>query len=355
MPESERLAHVLKYSAENYENKLIQILEKRMGSKEEAVKYRETFISAFSEDSACGEVLQADTTFPNTISVNINNKCNFNCMMCDVPGNNAKAGDLSIDDIQMFFSQITKIDEVKCCILGSGSEITLHPEWKKIVTLATSYFPDVILFTNGSTLVKNASDFILDSGITRLFISLDAASPQLFKKIRGHDLLEKIESSIDYITRQKNALNQNHPLLRVSFVNQIDNHHELDEFVQKWIHKVDSVEIQDYVEARQFRDRNYIQNLEPLTPEKLEKISESHCHYPFSYLSVWADGSVGPCCTSYSRDSEGLKLGTVHDPIDQIMDKLHNLQNLMNDKNPDKLPVACQHCLYAQTIDSIAA
>ena len=78
--------------------------------------------------------------------------------------------------------------------VGMGSEATLHPDLIKILSYAAASIPDVVLFTNGSRLNAESVNSIIN-GITRVCISLDAASEETYKVIRGGDL-EKVEEVI---------------------------------------------------------------------------------------------------------------------------------------------------------------
>ena len=51
---------------------------------------------------------------------------------------------------------------------------------------------DIMINTNGSPLTARRSQQLLDSGLTRLRFSLDAATPETYKKVRVGSLpLEK--------------------------------------------------------------------------------------------------------------------------------------------------------------------
>jgi len=336
----QKLAHITKISKGSYEEKLTEILSKKMGIAA-TTEYRNRYLSSFdTEYLKLSKNLQS-----NTITVNISELCNFKCSMCDVPGNNKATSNLEIKQVLDFLDNAALNPAIICCILGSGSEITLHKDWKKLVSHAINIFPDTILFTNGSKLDDSDIGFLVNSGLTRLFISLDAASPETFKKIRGYDLLDKIETIIKNIIAFRSKVKSLTPLVRVSFVKQKENHEEIDKFTEKWIETVDSVEFQELDDISKFKDRNYVNVLPHLNVDGCSQPPK--CHYPFSYLSLWSNGNISPCCNSYGRDSDELKLANINDEnyMHKAMDGLKTIQNSFLSEKWDQIPNTCRHCL----------
>ncbi|MCP9787676.1 radical SAM/SPASM domain-containing protein [Cyanobium sp. Maggiore-St4-Cus] len=330
------LAHVTKVSSGSYEEKLINVLAPKMGL-QAALAYRNAYHCAY-------DLKPEESNAINTVAVNVSELCNFNCIMCDVPDNNRKLSRIQNSAILDFLTQSASRG-AKCCMLGSGSEITLYSGWKDIVKTAIRLFPDTILFTNGSTLKDSDLEFFVKEGLTRLFISLDAANKDTFQRIRGSDALEKIERKIHTIRRLRASLNSLSPLLRVSFVIQQENKDEIDAFRDKWIDIVDSVEYQELSDISHFRDRNFANTL-PKSDPKVANVFPK-CHYPFSYLSLWADGRISPCCTSYGRDSDDLRLANIQeeDALKKALNGRKALQEAFNSNDWSQIPNSCVHCL----------
>ena len=335
------LAHIRKASSTKYEETLINILTQKLGDRGAAEAYRRSYLDSYMiEPKTTGQL--------NTVTVNTSELCNFKCIMCDVPNNNRKHLEtMSLSRISGFLKGAAAMG-AQCCMIGSGSEVTLHPEWRGILGEALALFPDTILFTNGSRLTDSDLEFFIERGLTRLFISLDAATNETFLKIRGYDLLEAIETKIFELLRLRSTSRASTPLVRVSFVVQEDNVHEEKLFERKWINVADSVEFQKCVDIADFRDRSFANSLPVLTPDDM--IGSPKCHYPFSYISLWADGKLSPCCTSYGRDCNDLSLGYIHetDAVERAILERESLQKAFISKDWSKIPNSCRHCLKNQ-------
>lgn len=79
----------------------------------------------------------------------------------------------------------------------SGGEPTLHYAWRSAVRLARSLGFPCLLISNGTSLSRDAIDFIIDTG-TALTMSVDGASPRIHDTIRGAGAFDKTMTSLRY-------------------------------------------------------------------------------------------------------------------------------------------------------------
>ena len=190
--------------------------------------------------------------YPISVILELVNRCNLECTMC-YQGfrNDAKKSTLELDDLNKLFSSFkkNKLD----ALLFSFSEPLLYKNFAKVLDLAkNSEIMDLFLFTNGTLLNEKNSKMILDSSLTRLFVSIDAATEKVYDKVRipvnkkilNSGRLKVIEENIKNFIKLRNSQNKKLPLVRVSFVALETNAHEVDDFIEKWVDIVDSVEIQ---------------------------------------------------------------------------------------------------------------
>ena len=110
---------------------------------------------------------------------------------------------------------------------------------------------DIFLFTNGILLNEKNINLILNSGVTRLFISVDASSEEIYNKVRipvserlknNTNRLSDLESNIKILCDWK-EYNKELPLVRTSFVSLDKNKHEIENFKSKWMNVVDSARV----------------------------------------------------------------------------------------------------------------
>ena len=211
---------------------------------------------------------------------------------------------------------------------------------------------DQFLFTNGTLLNKKNSEIILNSGLTRLMVSIDAATTETYDKVRipvnkkiiNTNRLKKLEQNVKNFINLRNSLGKKIPLVRVSFVAIDTNHHEIKNFIKKWENIVDSVEIQKE------SSMNFFNDLEKSLKEIQEKkLKQYNCNQPWGQITIHSDGTIGPCCNT--NTSKNLPIGNVYDnSVKEIWDglKMNKIRSEFNNNTPNKV---CQLCLENEKIN----
>ncbi|MHC8509116.1 MAG: radical SAM/SPASM domain-containing protein [Rhodospirillales bacterium] len=284
--------------------------------------------------------------FPLTLQLELVNRCNLSCIMCYTENHKKPKAALSIDSIRAMTAEAKKYD-MPAMVLGMGSEALLYKDFRSVIDAADDGgVMDLIFGCNGVLLNEGTAQFLIDRKVARCWVSLDAATPETFKKIRGKDELEKVEDNIRRLCRMKKEQGARFPNVRISFCVQEDNHHEREAFIQKWRGVVDHIDFQQLIEF------DHIDTLlehgdvsEPLDPPPGVDLDKPVCQYPFNSLNVWSNGDVSPCCTFYGRhlvvgnaNEESLKSIWDGEKINRIRDEFRT-----GDLNP-----TCRVCLCAR-------
>lgn len=98
--------------------------------------------------------------------------------------------------------------------------------------------------TNGSLLEERTARKLINAGLDRTIVSLDAATEETYKKVRSNnEVLEKIERNIKNLIKIRNFIRLHKPKVIVSFVQQPENMHETGLFINKWKNVVDGISI----------------------------------------------------------------------------------------------------------------
>jgi radical SAM protein with 4Fe4S-binding SPASM domain len=250
------------------------------------------------------------TDFPLYIQFDTTQKCNFKCPHCLI------TDDKNLDKL---FSKKTISNKGFERIIDESSEhncpsISLHGTNEplldkkledKIEYVKKRGFIDVMVNTNASALVEKRIHKILDSGLTRIRFSIDAATEKTFNKIRVGGNYNKVIRNIEKFVDLKEKLGYKLPVTGVSFCKQKDNEHEEKDFIAKWEHVVDHVSIQKYIPATS--DEKY-KEFYPKSISKESKFTTFRCPQPFQRL-VMRNEDITPCCAWYSRE---LTLGSVN-------------------------------------------
>jgi radical SAM protein with 4Fe4S-binding SPASM domain len=287
--------------------------------------------------------------YPISVILELVNRCNLECTMCfQGYRNDSEKSVLDEKTLQKLFQEF-KNNKLEALLLSS-SEPLLYKNFDKILKLAeNSKIMDIFLFTNGTLLNNKNSELILNSSLTRLFVSVDAATETTYDKVRipvnknilNTKRLEKIENNIKNFINSRNNLNKKLPLVRVSFVALKSNVHEVNMFINKWIDIVDTVEIQ-----KENSIDIYDELLKNLPKNKIT-ITEYNCNEPWGQVTINSDGSVGPCCNTVGRN---IPIGNIKkETLKDIWQgkEMTAVRNGFINNNPNKI---CKLCLqYERT------
>jgi radical SAM protein with 4Fe4S-binding SPASM domain len=289
--------------------------------------------------------------YPLTIHMELVNRCNLNCVMCFTVNHKNKKYTLMPEDIEKMAKDGNK-NNLPAAIIGLGSESLLYKNIDQVFnTFKKNNVMDMFLYTNGVLLNEKNSLKILNSGVTRLHVSLDAATPETYLKIRRKDELANIENNLKNFIALKKKLGKTLPIVRVSFCVQDINLHEKQEFLNKWEHIVDRVDFQLMLEGEKDTDELIANgSIESLKDKVSNDIEDPYCALPFNSLSVWSDGSITPCCAFQGKN---LVLGNIReDNIKEVWkgEKITEIRKqLLTGKD---LNATCHHCIACRDNES---
>jgi len=153
--------------------------------------------------------------------------CNLRCRMCQVPDYPPeRRANMTADCFRNIFDQIRPL---RVALSGAG-EPFLNPDLLAIVRHAKAGGAAVLTTTNFSLCAGKAEE-IVDSGLNLIKVSLDAARPETYLKIRGRDFFDRIIPGIEELQRIKEKKRSATPFLRLQFVLQSENLGEIVEMV----------------------------------------------------------------------------------------------------------------------------
>ena len=261
------------------------------------------------------------TEYPIQIDFELNGTCNLKCKMCPMSEPIDDKGKVKIFDFETFKILIDEgINKgLECINLSYVNEPLIRKDLSKFIKYAKNKgIVDIYFSTNGLLLNDKNIRELIDSGLSRIQISIDAYTEKMFKIMRYGANLNKLLPKIDNLLKIRKEMNSLTPLVRVNFVRTKVNDHELEDFVSFWKDKVDMIGIQEFVN---FRESTTEFNNTPLE----EHESTFKCRVPFKEMVVRYDGTVLPCC-----NFPGMKM-----PIGNVFET--SVEDLWNGKQINDL------------------
>jgi radical SAM protein with 4Fe4S-binding SPASM domain len=270
--------------------------------------------------------------FPLNLGIELIDACNMKCKFCY----RSKSKNTNVQmDLETYKAIIDECAKYSMPSISYGfGEPLMSKHFSDMISYAHKKgVIDTILTTNGVLLTETLSEFLIKNQLTRLHVSIDAASPEIYKKVRGGDLSIVERNTLNFL-KIREKIKSKLPLVRVSFVYSADNKHEANSFVKKWEDKADYVDIQLYVSGDE------TDNLREMD------VQDFSCHIPYRHISVRANGDIQPCCSFYGKH---LIFGNFNkgDSIYNVWhgDRMNGLRRSLEMK---KYFLCCKNCIACQ-------
>lgn len=291
----------------------------------------------FRQDYHAAQRLELLTDFPLQIDFELNSTCQLSCGFC-VHGQ--ERVQKRMIDFKDFARVIDEASEHGLCSIKMNyinepllrRDLPLFIEYAKRKGVLNVYFA-----SNGVLLSREMAQRLIDVGLSKIMISLDATTPETFKTMRRSDKFEEIVANIHGLLALREELGLDYPLVRVNFLRTKLNILEAEDFIAYWTGKADMIGFQTQVQLPGI-DSDLIPRADLGVDE------EFRCSFPFKQLVVDASGAILPCCTFSGRL---MPLGTIHEmTVKEAWDsaQMASLKEIHLHGNYRDNPI-CAHCV----------
>lgn len=240
--------------------------------------------AGFADAEGNGSVSPVVPEMPPRMIMDLRTDCNLKCPKCFVHGSRDEGKLKSFLNRDVDFGKAIKVlDEVAphrpLMLPGLWSEPLLSGNFKDFVSAAKERGMSVSFNSNGLSLREPLAGFLVEVGVDSICFSVDAMTPDVLRKVRGIDRLDKIHRAVKMMLEFRRGL----PRIGVSFTVQEANREQEEEFVSHWIKKVDFVRI-----------GTLINNADSSTtaPDVVRK----PCRSLYNTMAIHVDGNVSYCC-----------------------------------------------------------
>lgn len=279
-----------------------------------------------------------DNGHPVQLNIELNSQCNLKCGFCYHGHHDRPLQRIEPDDFRNIIVQAVKLG-VKSIKISNINEPLLrldlesHIRYAKKMGIYNIYFS-----TNGLMLTPSRIKSLIESGVTKIFVSLDAVKAETYEKQRGSKQFWKVVANVQNLIMTRDKMGLKEPLVRVSFLQNRLNEGELAEFIEYWEGKADMVGIQKMYE---------VPGTNTGLSYKSDLDKEFKCSMPFKMLTISSNGDIYPCCTMYAKE---LKLGNIKGmTLEQAWncEKMKYLKKIHRQGNYH-LVSACLKCVTSQ-------
>lgn len=190
---------------------------------------QETDIAYFQAlaPSSRGAVAHQD---PVCLYLEVSNECNLACKTCPITyGKMEQPASLSLEQVKYLVSQFTTVKRV---VLHGVGEPLLNRELPKIILWLKEKGIYVLFNSNGTLINKRWREALVDSGLDEVRLSLDAATPETFARVRGKPLFDVIIRNIKGLTAHKTERGSLTPMVSLWLTGLRETLNELPDFVR---------------------------------------------------------------------------------------------------------------------------
>ena len=138
---------------------------------------------------------------PEIAQIEITNRCNFNCAMCQRVPLKVPIKDMGLKIFKKIVDKLTGIEDV---ILTGWGEPLLHPQIIEMIRYAKDKNKHVSLTSNGSLLTKDTAEKLLTAGLDTISFSVDdIKAPKIGSLV--HPITTQIKNIKKFIEISKNS------------------------------------------------------------------------------------------------------------------------------------------------------
>lgn len=271
---------------------------------------------------------------PIQIDIELNSGCNMNCPFCLHGYETIKNKNMGVDTYHKIIDEAVSIG-VKSLKLNYINEPMLRKDLEDCIRYARDKgILNIYMATNGTLLNEKRRKSIIESGITKIFVSIDAASSAVYDAQRLDGRYQQVINNITSLIQERNALGLEFPIVRVNFLKTAINIHEAEAFEKFWIDRADIIAFQKMDEVPDRKTGLTIKN----------ENDEDGCQFPFKQLVVETNGDILPCC---KMSGKKLKIGNIKDMTlkeawdSDAMKTLHEIHSTDGWKSHD----ICRSCI----------
>ncbi len=166
---------------------------------------------------------------PTNLYFEVTNRCNLPCQTCVRTFN---LHEPERDPLpQELTNAATALPTLRRVVLHGIGEPLLNKNLAEMIRFAKAQGAWVLFNTNGVLLDRAWQDTLIDCGLDELRVSMDAATPDTFRRIRGAPVFDRIVTNVKQLVARKRERGVTHPKLSLWMVAMRSNLTELPALV----------------------------------------------------------------------------------------------------------------------------
>ncbi|MFH1332020.1 MAG: radical SAM protein, partial [archaeon] len=279
-------------------------------------------------------------SYPIIFQIEPTNHCPMNCVMCPRQFMKRKLGFMDFNLFKKIIDQV-KVYDTHIQLHHFGDPL-MHPQIDKFIKYAHDKGIKINCSVNPILLTRGMSARLVDSGLDRIYISLDSVDDDSYKKIRGTRAnYDRAVANIRYFADLKVRRRKKNPHIIIGLIYMKSTKGSVDDFRKFWqIPGIDDVCIKPFTG---FGLKSLLPYADSSSLKRIEHKCAYPCFLPWRSMTVLWDGRVVPCCYDYDGKyiTGDLKKESLKDVWNSSRMVLLRRQNNLNDFTGNDLCGPC--------------
>ncbi|MBE0429225.1 MAG: radical SAM protein [Thermoleophilia bacterium] len=247
--------------------------------------------------------------FPSRINIEPTNRCNLRCNMCPRQDLTRPVGDISMDLFDKLAQEISRHPPAEVRLHKDGEPLKA-PHIFDLIDHIKTVAPSTLLNmdTNALLLDEEKAERLLDSKLDVLLFSVNAATPETYRQVRGSTKYDQVIANIERFLAMRKERGYVWPRVKVQLIVMAETRNEIGLFKEKWgPHDVDILLIPA---INWGGHRPEVKSLMQLPARRYP------CGFLFNSFSINYDGKVSFCNVDFNH------LGVIGDVNGQTIEEI---------------------------------
>ena len=256
-------------------------------------------------------------TFPVNIEIEATYHCNLRCPFCPrfVAEGERELGHMS-EDLWRKILDESRAHGLCSLQMDHEAESLMNPRFFRMLKEARDAgIMDLWLSTNGMLLTPERSARLIGGGLTKLNVSIDAATAETHRVLRVGAKLDQVVENVRAFLRLKREKAADRLRVRISFVEQRENEHEKRAFFDFWRREpgVNMIAFQECTDFSRFEKPDAdAGRSDAELEEKYAGEDHFHCSAQWEMPDIDTTGNVIPCGRPVREHNRDFILGNLN-------------------------------------------
>jgi MoaA/NifB/PqqE/SkfB family radical SAM enzyme len=171
---------------------------------------------------------------PISAEIELTNRCNLACVQC-LRSQGMKPYRLGNMPLDVYRHVLEQFPYLLTLSLNGFGEALMHGQLFEVVRYTKKLRPwlKVGIYSNGTRIDERTADQLVESQITEINVSIDAATPETYERVRRGGRYRKVLAGLSHVLRARARAGRRLPMVGVNFVLLNANRGELVPFIEQ--------------------------------------------------------------------------------------------------------------------------